>query len=309
MNARPQSSRLLKSALLGNAIFSLGSAIVFLLGPGRVSAFLGLDAAGLIRGIGLGLLVFSFDLFHQATRARVATWRALYASLGDFLWVIGSLVLILGFSVWFSGKGVMLVAIVAVIVAFFGILQIVGILRAHRAGDGRQFRHCVSVGVTASADEMWAVISKLGEIARYMPELRRSTIRGDLPAGENAVRECEDRSGRRWAEQCTFFAPKERRFEVRFLADEPGFPYPAHHMSGGWQVLPVSERTCEVQVWWEIDPKPRWLAALLLPVLGFQVDRSFPKLIARMAAAATGKASPSFVRSSSLSARLLAQHC
>lgn len=301
--------RLLKNALFGNAVFSLTSATVFLIWPDSVSRFLGLDATLVLQIVGAGLALFGADLLHQATRKRLVTWRALLASGGDFAWVAGSFIILIFFTGLLSSQGQIAVASVAAVVSFFGWLQIIGILRVHRVPDGRHFRHCVAVEAQASADSMWRVIADLGDIAHYMPELKHSTLRGGHAPGLSAVRECEDMAGKRWAEECTAFDPEQRKLELRFLAEEPGFPYPASQMRGGWEIIPLAAQRCEVRVWWELDPKPRWLTAVLLPVLGWQVDQNFPTLISRMAAKASGRSFGVQKRKLNRLAKLLPQSC
>jgi hypothetical protein len=74
-----------------------------------------------------------------------------------------------------------------------------------------------------------------------------------------------------------------RSFDVRFLCEAPGFPFPATTMRGGWEVAARNEVGSEVSVWWELTPKPKWLTPILLPVLAFQADRDFARVIERMA--------------------------
>jgi len=281
----PPRSGILRAALSANAMFSAASGILMLLQPNLVASWLGIDALWLLQCIGAGLLLFAADLVHQATRARMASWRALLSSLADFGWVGGTVLLLLGFPSIFSPQGTIISLSVAALVLLFGILQLTGIHRLHRTPDGRLLRHCIVVGVNSSADTMWATIEKIGEISRHMPSLKSSKIRHEAPPGVGCVRECEDRSGKRWAEQCTLLNPQSHRFDVEFLCDEPGFPFPASEMRGGWQVLSESPASCEVMVWWELQTKPRWLAPVILPLLAFQADRDFPRVIRRMAAA------------------------
>ena len=60
---------------------------------------------------------------------------------------------------------------------------------------------------------------------------------------------------------------------------------PARAMVGGWEVFPAGDGA-NIMVWWELQPKPTFLAPVLLPILAFQADRDFPKVIQPMADAA-----------------------
>lgn len=275
----------LRYALLANAAFSTTSALLLMIYPAVVGQWLGLDATMVYQVVGAGLMVFAADLVHQATRRRIATWRALYASVADFTWVLGTLALVAFNPTLFTSQGNALVASVAAVVFCFGAWQFWAIGRAHQlpvAKRGSEYRHCIMVEVNAAPELMWRVISDLGGIKNYMPSLKSSLVVGDCESGVGAVRMCEDRSGKRWSEECIEFN-NSRSFTVRFLSEAPDFPFPAREMRGGWEVMP-SEAGSRVMVWWELIPKQKFLAPIILPILARQVDRDFPAIIRRMAA-------------------------
>lgn len=274
-------TRPLRIALAANATFSFTSSGLMLFLPSFVGDWLGIHAPLVLQAIAVGLLVFAIDLLHQATRPRIATWRALYASAGDFAWVAATVVLLAVFPQHLSVEGNALVIGVAVVVGAFGAWQLWAAGRAHRSQADAQYRHCIIVGVNAPADAMWQVIERIGDIQRYMPSLKSSELLGGKAPGVGAVRQCEDRSGKRWAEECVGFKTGES-FTVRFLSEAPDFPFPVKRMTGGWKVTPAGNGT-DVMVWWELDPKPQFLAPILLPILAFQADRDFPQIIQSMA--------------------------
>jgi uncharacterized protein YndB with AHSA1/START domain len=272
----------LRFALLGNAIFSGISAVVFLSFSQNVSSLIGLSNHLILVGIGIGLGLFSADLFHQASRQRVQTWRALYASLGDALWVAGAVVLLLWFPETLNEQGRFILMAVSVIVGVFGSIQFWGAGEAHRLTGSKFYRHCVAVRVPVSRAKMWNVISDLSGISRYFPSLRSSIIRDHLEPQVGATRQCEDMSGKKWAEKCTKFEAG-KRLEMEFLCQEEGFPYPASEMIGGWELNEISEKETEVQIWWELRPTPSFMAPLIMPLLGLKADMDFPLLVFRMA--------------------------
>lgn len=277
-----QHTTLLRTALLGNALFSAFSAVIFTVFSGNVSRFMGLSNPGIIWSIGIGLCLFSADLFHQATRRRLQTWRALLSSLGDTVWVSGTALLLIGFPDIVNGQGRVLLTGIALIVALFGVLQFWGAGEAHRLRNSELYRHCVSVRVPVDAGQMWSVISDLPRISHYFPALESSFLRNTKISEVGAVRQCQDHTGKSWAERCTKFEPG-KCLEMEFLCHEESFPYPASAMVGGWDVVERSEGLTEIHVWWELKPKPKWLAPLIMPLLGLKADIDFPPLVHRMA--------------------------
>jgi len=277
-------SQPLRAALLANAIFSTSCAFGMICAPAWVGDRLGLQIPLVLQLVGLGLVIFAVDLVHQATRPRMLTWRALYASMADFLWVLGTVAGVALFAENLSESGLLTVSAVALIVLAFGVWQLWGINRVHRVPESGLYRHCVPVHVNASAIAMWSVVSQLGDIQNYTPALKSSELLDGKAPGVGAIRRCVNQAGKVWAEECVTFEAG-RRFVVRFLTEAPDFPFPAKAMIGGWEVVPSGEGA-EVMVWWELQPKPAFLAPVLMPMLAFQADRDFPKVIARMANAA-----------------------
>lgn len=298
----------LRSALAANAVFSLSSALFMLFCPSLVGEWLGIDAPFILQVGGISLAVFATELTYQATRQRVATWRALLASAADFFWVVGSIVLLLASPQLFSPSGSALVLAVAGAVFAFGAWQLWAAGRAHSIGEDGEYRNCIIFETNVPAEKLWRVVGNIGDIKNYMPSLVNSVVLDGKAPGVGAVRACEDRSGKKWSEEFTEFNPG-RSFVVRFLSEAPNFPFPAKAMRGGWEVSP-SNTGSQVMVWWELTPKSKVLAPIILPLLAFQVDRAFPKIIQRMTAAALGEDGEVQMQSNAgVFARLLPSFC
>jgi hypothetical protein len=276
----------LRIALLANALFAAATGTALLVAPGAVAVALGIDPHPLLAALGGGLLVFATDLVHQATRARLRTWRAAYATLLDLGWVAASAVLLATSSAHLSETGVVLVASIGVAVLAFAAAQTWGIDRAHRLDRTDRYHHCVATFVDVPADALWPIVADLGEIHRFVPSLERSALVGSSGPSVGAVRACTDRAGRSWTEECVAFAPGE--VALRFRADAPGFPFPATSMEGGWTVEPQG-RGSLVRVWWTLTPRPRRLATLVMPLFAFAADREIPEVVRRMAVEALAR--------------------
>lgn len=298
----------LRIALLANAAFSLTSGGLMVFNPSLVGEMLGIEAPLVLQAVGAGLGVFAVDLLIQSTRSRVATWRALYASAGDFLWVLATLGWLVFFPKTFSGFGNWLLIAVAMAVLTFGTWQLWAIGRTHKLPTTGKYRVCIRVHVNAPADAMWTVISHLENIKEYSPSLVRSIILDGKTPGVGVVRMCETHAGKRWSEECVEFNAG-RSLVLRFVSEAPDFPFPVQTMTGGWEIVPC-DRNSQVIVWWELMPKPKYLAPIILPLLAFQVERDLLKIIQRMAADALGHASESTHQGySSAIVRLLPNFC
>ena len=280
------SSRLLKIALAGNALFSLTCAAIMLNSPTLVGQWMGFEYPWVYQVIGGGLVVFAMDLLHQATRNSVSSLRALIASLTDFSWVLGTALILAFYSDYFSGMGKLMLVGIAAGVCAFGILQAVGIVRLYQVASKPGVLHyCIRATSDAPLEALWRIIANLADIKRYAANLADSRMvnSNELAVSETgAVRECTDLKGKQWQEELVHIAEYER-LTLRFVAEAEDFPFPATAMMGGWAVLPAKQGT-QVEVYWDLIPKRAWTAFLLMPVLEYQIKTSFPAVLGRMAA-------------------------
>jgi len=281
--------RLLTAALTGNAVFSATTGIVLVSEAAAVGDRVGVGRTALLVLIGAMLIGFAAAVATQATRRWRTALGPLLVSLADIGWVAGTVGVLAVAGDAFTALGITLMLAVAAVVGGFALAQLVGITRSYRAPGAAagSYRVCVEVASESPAEAIWWAVGDLGGIARFASGLTDSRLRGNAPPAVGAIRECRDVSGRTWAERCTLYEAAERRYEVEFLAGEPGFPFPFRTMTGGWSVEQRPRGTA-VRVSWNVTPKRRLLAPFILPAMDHTVRRSFPATIQRMAAARGG---------------------
>ena len=109
-----------------NAISCIAFGVVFALQPGLVANFLGGTSPApqsYILIVGILLIVNGLHLLWASRVPLPKKELILYFSIGDFIWVIASVVLMVS-EVWITTTGGVLIAsAVAVMVGLFGILQ------------------------------------------------------------------------------------------------------------------------------------------------------------------------------------------
>jgi hypothetical protein len=117
----------LKSVLFANSASCIGFGALFASLPAPLAHFL-YEAhpapALVIQLIGIGLVLHGFHLLWGAQQATPSKPMVLYFSMGDFSWVIGTVLLILlGVGIG-SAKGIATASIVALMVGTLGVFQI-----------------------------------------------------------------------------------------------------------------------------------------------------------------------------------------
>ena len=286
------SEKTLKTALLSNAVFSTLSGLTFMIDSQFVADLVGLGAPLLYQIIGAGLLGFAGYVAWTATRKPINTYAALQISLGDLLWVLGTiLVIVLAFNS-LNSAGIVAMLIVAGFVLTFALLQLKGMGQVYAVpGKSNTHQVCVAVDTPEPVDKMWSIVADLERIQDYSPHLAKVILRNGAEPGIDAVRQCTDNKGKTWAEHCTRYDHEARALDVIFLADEPGFPYPFKTMTGGWEVVPNGGRST-VNIWFEVTPKYGLAHSIILALMAKDLVKNFGDVVARMAAAARGEVVP-----------------
>jgi hypothetical protein len=111
----------LQKALQYNAIFSGVSGFLFILGHQWLANIFTLNNSSVFWIIGIALVFFAGTIFYEITKQR--RWAVLWIIIQDFLWVIGSAILLIFNPFGISSTGNILIAIVALIVLAMGINQ------------------------------------------------------------------------------------------------------------------------------------------------------------------------------------------
>jgi ribosome-associated toxin RatA of RatAB toxin-antitoxin module len=282
--------RLLRQALMANGTFSGISGLLMTFYSDWVASLIGTAGTLIIQLLGIGLILFSLELYYQSSRKRMIAWRALVASLADFGWVALSVLLLLWAHAEFSVLGVLLILFVAVLVALFGMYQLYGISQLYQSGEAGKSRLCVRIKTPLERGRLWESVGDLGAIAEFAPFLKTSKLENYDEPGSlvGARRTCSDLNGRTWSEVCTDFRPEEG-FAVRFESNAPDFPFPMKEMTGGWKLEDL-KGGCEVEVWWEFELRSRILGAILLPLISFKMERDMLATIQAMVGRASKEA-------------------
>lgn len=118
---------ILQKALTGNAVFSTLSALILLIFSTTMTDLFGLKEQFPFLIIGVVLLLFAGTIVFEIKRQRKKP--VYWIIIQDILWVLGSIVLLFLQPFGISTAGNILIAIVALVVLVFAILQYQGIQR------------------------------------------------------------------------------------------------------------------------------------------------------------------------------------
>jgi hypothetical protein len=127
-------SKTLRRAFMGNAIFSLVSATIFVVAGGAIAGWVGLSSALPLQLVGAGLVPFGVLLLWLARRDRLTRRDGRLVSLLDAEWVLGTVILLFGWPELMNATGHAAAIGVAAVVGGFAIWQWAGAQRILQTG-------------------------------------------------------------------------------------------------------------------------------------------------------------------------------
>ncbi len=281
-----QNERRLRSALLGNGLFSSTTGLLLAVAPGLVGSWLGVSAPLILRSVGLGLVAFGAVVLQQSASRNLSGARALLITALDASWVVGSAVLLLATPSWFSASGLLLVSGAAAAVGGFAIWQLSGLARYYQQSSDDYYRVGVQVKSGAGSGPLWQVLSDISNIHRYVGSLRATRVSGG-PSGRpgvGTIRHCESKAGTTWSERFIRW-DEGKGFAMEWDASAADFPFPFTLLRGGWEVEPVTDGSL-VRIFWEVRPKWRALVGARLAMMEARLSSEMSAAVDLMTTAA-----------------------
>lgn len=126
------SFNILKFGLFGNATFSAISALALIVAAEPIANLIGLSEPTSLIVVGFLLIPFAVHLWIAARRTQMKPLEIMYFCTMDAFWIVGSAILLTTQLIPFSTAGMWGIAIVALIVADFLLLQLYGLVRLRR---------------------------------------------------------------------------------------------------------------------------------------------------------------------------------
>jgi len=227
-----------------NGFFSTLTAIPLLLAAGTVAPILFANpvdwAAMGLRALGVGLLGFAALVYGLSKYKFVSRAMVNEIVVLDALWVIGSIGLIAFYGQAFTTTGMLIVAAVAVVVAFFAVSQFVSAAKivkpipvASVSKRAEKLHATVKRTVRAPTETVWEVMTDHPAYADVADNISKvEVVSGE---GLGMKRRCYGPKGENWDETCDVYEPG-RAYGFRIHTEAKDYPYPFAELSGHWSV-------------------------------------------------------------------------
>lgn len=237
----------LQTALKANAIFSGISGIVLIILNHQIAKIFRTENNTIFWIIGLALVFFAITIIVEIVKQR--SLAILWIIIQDFIWVIGSIFLLVSNIFPISPTGLIIIGIVALIVLFMGLNQAKELAKidniSGKEGKEWQFQRIVK----ADKKSTWQLISDVGNYALFAPNIDEvKIISGD---GLGMVRTCSHGKDT-WAETCTLWTD-EHEYAYAVHTTEPDYPYPFKFLNGFWSVEEIDKTTSKIVLRFEFQ--------------------------------------------------------
>ena len=265
-------SQLQKSLQL-NALFSGFSGILLVAVHKYVAYLFQVPIVSVFWIIGVVLIFFSLTIAFEIKRQNLL--GVLFIIIQDYLWVLGSMFLLIFQPFEISITGNSIIAGIALIVLYMAINQTKALAQADNIYDKRIKQMSFERIMKASKSNVWKVISNVANYHEVAPNIDDVTITSG--EGEGMVRSCSQGKDR-WSETCSLWAEeKEYAFEVNTAA--PDYPYPFKYLKGNWKVEGIDGSHTKVIMLFEFEYSQKLQNWILHPFLKGKFSKTAEQLL------------------------------
>lgn len=263
----------LQKALAINAVFSSLSGITLVISYTKIADMFKVSNDSIFWIIGAVLLFFSATILFEIKKQYPL--RVLWIIIQDFLWVLGSFVLLAFQPLGISFAGNLTIAIIALIVLFMAINQLLALTGIDAHGkDGTKILS-FERPLNANKRKVWNIISDVGNYHEFAPNIDDALIiSGD---GEDLIRQCSHGKNT-WTETCTLWH-EEKEYSFKVETDAPDYPYPFSFLTGNWQVHEMDAQTSKIVMHFTFQYQRKFQNWLLHPFLRFKFGKVVEKLL------------------------------
>ncbi|MBV1911806.1 MAG: hypothetical protein KUG78_21110 [Kangiellaceae bacterium] len=265
-----KNSKLARTTLLLNAAFSILCGVLFIIFPEEISEqlFVNIETWSneLIFWIGVGLVLFSLDVFIVATNAYLQKKQVMRIILADIGWVVVSILVYIFDRHYFTSTGIYLLDGVALIVTLFAISQYIGAKRIKPLQSKIKINiEIVDEKIIASVSQktqaptaiVWNIMT---DHAKYW-EVASNLSKSEIISGQGLgmVRRCYGPKGENWLETCNEYS-EGQSYSFDIHTEAADYPYPFSKLKGVWSVKSLTSQTqganqSEFSIFIEVTPK------------------------------------------------------
>jgi ribosome-associated toxin RatA of RatAB toxin-antitoxin module len=264
----------LQKSLVANAVFSGVSGLVLIICNTYLAHLFGAGNTAVFQIIGVALLFFACTIIYEIIKQRPLA--VLWIIVQDFIWVLGSFILLIFNPFELSKAGNFIIAVVALVVLLMGLNQSKALAQIDTTKD-KNVKHLVfERTVRATKSQVWKVIADVANYDKVAPNI--DAVKIISGQGRGMVRSCAHGKDK-WTESCTqWIEEKTYTFEVNTAA--PDYPYKfIQSLNGTWEVQPLDNEHTKIVMHFNLQYKHKHQNVLLHPFLKNKFSKTAQELL------------------------------
>ncbi|MFC0264391.1 type II toxin-antitoxin system RatA family toxin [Fontibacter flavus] len=263
----------LQKSLLLNAIFSGISGITLIVFNKQIAGLFETSNTTVFWAIGIALLYFAGTIIYEITKQ--GPIAVLWIIIQDFLWVIGSIVLVAINPFEISKAGNSVIAIIAFVVFSMGINQSKALAQVDSSNNKKSKHFKFERIINADKQSVWKAIADVANYDKVAPNIDAvKIISGE---GHGMVRSCSHGKNS-WTETCSMWI-EEKAYSFEVNTSAPDYPYPFKFLKGTWEVQEIDSNTTKVTMLFDFQYKRKYQNWLLHPLLKGRFSKTAVELL------------------------------
>lgn len=263
----------LQKSLLQNVLFSGLSGIALITLNQQIAQIFETSNTAVFWSTGCVLLLFASTIMYEIFKQRPI--GVLWIIVQDFLWVIGSFVLITIQPFDISKAGNSAIGITACIVLYLAIFQSKALAQVDQGENPKNKLLKFERIIQADKQAVWKVIADVANYDKVAPNI--DAVKIVSGEGRGMVRTCSHGKDS-WSETCSMWIEeKAYSFEVNTTA--PDYPYPFHYLKGTWEVQELDSATTKVTMLFDFQYARNYQNWLIHPLLKGKFSKTAEELL------------------------------
>lgn len=263
----------LQKSLLINALFSGLSGTILVAINKHIATLFDISNTSVFWIVGVALIFFSVTIVYEIRRQNPLGVLAII--LQDYLWVLGSIILLITQPFEISKTGNVIIAAIALVVLLMAINQAKALAQIDSILIKGIKRLSFERTMKATKSIVWKVISNVANYHEVAPNVDEVIIISGN--GEGMIRSCSHGKDS-WTETCSLWQEeKEYAFQVNTAASD--YPYPFKFLKGNWKVEEIDNSQTKVIMLFEYEYSKKFHNWLLHPILKGKFSKTAEKLL------------------------------
>ena len=262
----------LQKSLLFNAVFSGITGILLVSIPKVISEIFSTSNTAVFWVLGIGLLLFAATLiFTIKTQNPLGV---LVIIIMDYLWVLGSIVILAFQPFAISTVGGGIIAAVALVVLLIAINQAKALAKVDSKAQGLK-QMTFSRIIDAPRQKTWEAISDVANYHEVAPNI--DNVEMVSGQGEGMVRKCSHGSDS-WTETCTLW-DEGNAFHFEVNTGAPDYPYPFDYLKGHWKLEQMRDSRTKIILIFVFRYRRKFQNWLIHPILRVKFGKTVEQLL------------------------------